>query len=85
MRFRCAVTNLSGLEDECLARDRHPAGWLAGHWQVSERSCAESVPDDDDLDVLQDAEDYYLACVSHTAGSPYLFHISAGGDTAGDE
>ena len=46
---------------------------------------AEPAPDDDDLDVLQDAEDYYLACVGHTGGSPYLFHISAGEDTAGDE
>jgi hypothetical protein len=46
---------------------------------------AEPTPDDDDSDVLQDAEDYYLARVGHTGGSPYLFHISAGGDTAEEE
>ena len=46
---------------------------------------AESAPDDDDLDVLPDAENYYLTCVGHTGGSPYLFHISAGGDTDEDE
>jgi hypothetical protein len=46
---------------------------------------AEPTPDDDDLDVLQDAEDYYLAAVGHIGGSPYLFRLSADGDTVGDE
>lgn len=45
---------------------------------------AEPAPGDDDLAVLQDAEDYFLAYVGHTGGSPYLFHISADEDTAGD-
>ena len=45
---------------------------------------AESAPDDTELDVLQDAENYYLASVGHTGGSPYLFHISADEETTGD-
>lgn len=45
---------------------------------------AEPTPGDDDLAILQDAEDYFLACVGHTGGSPYLFHISAVEATAGD-
>jgi hypothetical protein len=45
---------------------------------------AEPIPDHDDLDVLQDAENYYLASVDHTGGSPYLFRITADGNTIED-
>lgn len=37
-----------------------------------------------DVDVLQDAEDYFLACVGHTGGSPYLFGLSADAGRAED-
>ncbi len=43
---------------------------------------AETAPDE--MDALQDAEDYFLARVGHTGGSPYLFRLSAGGGTAED-
>ena len=43
---------------------------------------AETTPDE--MDVLQDAEDYYLARVGHAGESPYLFQLSVDGDTAED-
>jgi hypothetical protein len=43
---------------------------------------AETAPDE--MDALQDAEDYFLARVGHAGGSPYLFQISADGGTAED-
>lgn len=41
---------------------------------------AETAPDE--MGALQDAEDYYLARVGHTGGSPYMFQLSADGGTA---
>ena len=41
-------------------------------------------PAPDEMDALQDAEDYYLARVGHTGGSPYLFRLRAAGGTAED-
>lgn len=38
----------------------------------------------DEMDALQDAEDYYLTRLGHTGGSPYLFRLSASGDTPED-
>jgi hypothetical protein len=43
---------------------------------------AETAPDE--MDALQDAEDYFLARVGHAGGSPYLFRLSADGGTAED-
>ena len=42
---------------------------------------AETAPDE--MDALQEAEDYFLARVGHTGGSPYLFRLSAGGGVNG--
>lgn len=44
---------------------------------------AEKAPDE--MDALQDAEDYYLARVGHVGRSPYLFKISAGEGTTKSE
>ena len=59
--------------------------WTDLLFNIGRELQAEPAPDDDGLDVLQDAEDYYLACVGHTGGSRFLFRTSADGDTAGDE
>lgn len=45
---------------------------------------AETASDEDELDALQDAEDYYLSRIGHAGGSPYLFRLSAAGDSAED-
>lgn len=58
--------------------------WTDLLFNIGGYPAAEPSPGDDDLDVLQDAEDYFLACVGHTGGSPYLFHISADEDSARD-
>ena len=56
--------------------------WTDLLFNVGRDPKAEPTSDDGDLDVLRDAENYYLACVGHTGGSPYLFHISTSEDAA---
>lgn len=56
-------------------------GWTDLLFNVGDPE-AETAPDE--MDPLQDAENYFLTRVGHTGGSPYLFHLSAAKHPAED-
>jgi len=62
------------------SNDQH--AWTDLLFNIGGEPEAEASPDE--MDALQDAEDYYLFRIGHMGGSPYLFRILTAEGTAED-